>query len=283
MAGTAVAETRASTATVERVRGSRRAEQIQKYLAKRGVRKQSGISRPKLLAVVVHDFRAFKPIGYRRGTFASMQGAGGDWFWASAQGPGPVRIPEGCLRFVVSFLAEKQLLVRAKMLQTRSTRFGNKRNEQQTELEVFGPPKTRSTSGIDFDKYDAIPVQVSGENSTDVKPIVRFSEAKLVDSLFDNLRRCGYDRPTPVQKYSIPIVLSGRDLMACAQTGSGKTCAFMVPCLESLLRSGPPQQSRPRLCVELWAVELLCFGHLASGLRHFRRSPSGSCGAWSSS
>ncbi|CAE7578638.1 PL10A [Symbiodinium sp. CCMP2456] len=110
-------------------------------------------------------------------------------------------------------------------------------------MQVFGPPKTRSTSGIDFDKYDAIPVQVSGENSTDVKPIVRFSEAKLVDSLFDNLRRCGYDRPTPVQKYSIPIVLSGRDLMACAQTGSGKTCAFMVPCLESLLRSGPPQQN----------------------------------------
>jgi len=126
-----------------------------------------------------------------------------------------------------------------------SLRFGNKRKETHTEEEVFGPAKTRSTSGIDFDKYDAIPVQVTGENC-DVKPIVRFSEAKLVDSLFDNLRRCGYDRPTPVQKYSIPIVLSGRDLMACAQTGSGKTCAFMVPCLESLLRSGPPHQQRER-------------------------------------
>eukprot|EP00434_Breviolum_minutum_P032641 symbB.v1.2.028866.t2/scaffold3026.1/size65065/1 len=91
-----------------------------------------------------------------------------------------------------------------------SLRFGNKRKETHTEEEVFGPAKTRSTSGIDFDKYDAIPVQVTGENCEDVKPIVRFSEAKLVDSLFDNLRRCGYDRPTPVQKYSIPIVLSGR-------------------------------------------------------------------------
>jgi len=72
------------------------------------------------------------------------------------------------------------------------------------------------------------------------KPILRFSDAKLDDNLSDNLRRCGYERPTPVQKYSIPIVVSGRDLMACAQTGSGKTCGFMVPCLESLLRSGPP-------------------------------------------
>lgn len=144
--------------------------------------------------------------GGKGGTVFQMQGAGGDW----------------------------------------SLRFGTKRKETLSEEEVFGPAKTRSTSGIDFDKYDAIPVQVTGENCEDLKPIVRFSEAKLVDSLFDNLRRCGYDRPTPVQKYAIPIVLSGRDLMACAQTGSGKTCAFMVPCLESLLRSGPPPAPRER-------------------------------------
>lgn len=122
-----------------------------------------------------------------------------------------------------------------------SQRSDRRRIEEQTELEVFGPPKTRSTAGIDFDKYEQIPVQVTGERAADIKPITRFSEARLNDSLFENLRRCGYERPTPVQKYSIPIVVSGRDLMACAQTGSGKTCAFMVPCLESLLRSGPPQ------------------------------------------
>jgi len=115
--------------------------------------------------------------------------------------------------------------------------------EGKTELEVFGEIKERSTAGIDFDKYDAIPVQVSGNGKEDIKPISRFSEAKFVDSLFDNLRRCGYDRPTPVQKYSVPIVTGGRDCMACAQTGSGKTCAFMLPCLESLLRSGPPPRS----------------------------------------
>jgi ATP-dependent RNA helicase DDX3X len=112
-------------------------------------------------------------------------------------------------------------------------------SDDKTELEVFGEVK-RSTAGIDFDKYEAIPVQITGTNVENIKPIDRFSEAGLSDELFDNLRRCGYDRPTPVQKNSIPIVLSGRDLMACAQTGSGKTCAFMVPCLESLMRSGPP-------------------------------------------
>jgi len=112
--------------------------------------------------------------------------------------------------------------------------------ETRTELEVFGEVKQRSTAGIDFDNYDQIPVQITGNDIADIVPIKRFSEAKLSDVLFENLRRCGYERPTPVQKHSIPIVVSGRDLMACAQTGSGKTCAFMVPCLESLLRSGPP-------------------------------------------
>ena len=117
---------------------------------------------------------------------------------------------------------------------------GRRGGEEKTEVEVFGEVVSRSTAGIDFDKYDAIPVQITGANVDSIKPISRFSEAKLTDSLFDNIRRCGYDRPTPVQKHSIPIVVSGRDLMACAQTGSGKTCAFMIPCLESLLRSGPP-------------------------------------------
>lgn len=130
---------------------------------------------------------------------------------------------------------------------------GRRQNTEtpRTELEVFGERKERSTAGIDFDKYDAIPVQISGRNTEDLKGISRFSEAKLTESLFDNLRRCGYDRPTPVQKHSVPIVCGGRDVMACAQTGSGKTCGFMLPCLESLLRSGPPTwmpRGRPKAC-----------------------------------
>jgi ATP-dependent RNA helicase DDX3X len=118
-----------------------------------------------------------------------------------------------------------------------------------TESEVFG--EQASSAGIKFDKYDNIPIEVSGKCADEVAPIERWSEAGLPGSLVDNIRRCGFHHLTPVQKYSIPIVMSGRDLMASAQTGSGKTCAFMVPCLASLLRTGPPHASsgrQPRPC-----------------------------------
>jgi len=111
-------------------------------------------------------------------------------------------------------------------------------NSELSELEIFGERQNRG--GIDFDKYDKIPVEVTGEGSENCEPMASFSEFTLAEQLTWNLSRCGYDRPTPVQKYAIPIVVSGRDCMACAQTGSGKTCAFMVPCIQSLLQSGPP-------------------------------------------
>jgi len=91
---------------------------------------------------------------------------------------------------------------------------------------------------IDFDKYDDIPVETSGRECP--KPIDVFYEVGLATQLENNIKLARYDRPTPVQKYSLPIVLGGRDLMACAQTGSGKTAAFLFPIIALLLKSAPP-------------------------------------------
>eukprot|EP00931_Biecheleriopsis_adriatica_P116854 TRINITY_DN92440_c0_g1_i1.p1 TRINITY_DN92440_c0_g1~~TRINITY_DN92440_c0_g1_i1.p1 ORF type:complete len:555 (+),score=115.41 TRINITY_DN92440_c0_g1_i1:50-1714(+) len=113
--------------------------------------------------------------------------------------------------------------------------------DELSELDTFGEARQRG-GGIDFDKYDKIPVEVTGNGADDFVAMTSFAECQLSEQLSWNLHRCGYDRPTPVQKHAIPIVVGGRDLMACAQTGSGKTCAFMVPCIESLLRSGPPDK-----------------------------------------
>lgn len=57
--------------------------------------------------------------------------------------------------------------------------------------------------------------------------------------MITNIHLARYTVPTPVQKYSIPIVINGRDLMACAQTGSGKTGGFLFPILSQAFTHGP--------------------------------------------
>lgn len=87
------------------------------------------------------------------------------------------------------------------------------------ERELFGTANdpSKQTTGINFEKYDDIPVEASG---TDVpEAVIAFTSPPLDPHLLSNIELAHYKQPTPVQKYSIPIVANGRDLMACAQTG----------------------------------------------------------------
>ncbi len=65
-----------------------------------------------------------------------------------------------------------------------------------------------------------------------------FSSLGLIDPLVRKLDELGYAKPTPVQAQAIPAVLAGRDLMAAAQTGTGKTAGFAVPLLQRLTLAG---------------------------------------------
>ena len=73
-----------------------------------------------------------------------------------------------------------------------------------------------------------------------------FSKLGLTDSLCTAVARLGYQHPTPVQAASIPLVLGGRDLLARAQTGTGKTAAFGLPMIQRLGAAGSRVTSRPR-------------------------------------
>ncbi|OAA75608.1 DEAD-like helicase [Akanthomyces lecanii RCEF 1005] len=109
----------------------------------------------------------------------------------------------------------------------------------RVERDLFGTADdpSKQHTGINFEKYDDIPVEASG---TDVpEPVHQFTTPPLDEHLCKNIELARYQIPTPVQKYSIPIVMGGRDLMACAQTGSGKTGGFLFPILAQSFKNGP--------------------------------------------
>jgi ATP-dependent RNA helicase RhlE len=63
---------------------------------------------------------------------------------------------------------------------------------------------------------------------------MQFSQLKLSPTIQKAIKDKGYTSPTPIQEQSIPAILEGRDLLGCAQTGTGKTAAFAIPTLERL-------------------------------------------------
>src|SRR6188768_2119818 len=62
-----------------------------------------------------------------------------------------------------------------------------------------------------------------------------FTHFKLHPNLLKGIKDLGFTRPTPIQSDAIPPALEGRDILACAMTGSGKTAAFLLPILQRLL------------------------------------------------
>ena len=56
-----------------------------------------------------------------------------------------------------------------------------------------------------------------------------FRELGLIEPILGALAELGYERPSPIQEKAIPPALTGRDVLGCAQTGTGKTCAFATP------------------------------------------------------
>ena len=75
---------------------------------------------------------------------------------------------------------------------------------------------------------------------------MQFSDLGLTPEILRALEEQGYSAPTPIQAQAIPAVLSGGDLMACAQTGTGKTAGFTLPILHHLFTHQATQAARPK-------------------------------------
>ncbi|CAF3351153.1 unnamed protein product [Rotaria socialis] len=99
-----------------------------------------------------------------------------------------------------------------------------------SEADIFGEAVSK---GENFGKYNRTQVRCTPEGK--VKPIELYEEANLGTQVLSNIRRAHFDEPTTIQKYAIPCTRQQDDLMACAQTGSGKTAAFLLPIISNLL------------------------------------------------
>uniref|UniRef100_A0A2S2QYW4 RNA helicase n=1 Tax=Sipha flava TaxID=143950 RepID=A0A2S2QYW4_9HEMI len=88
-------------------------------------------------------------------------------------------------------------------------------------------------AGSNFEKYDKIEVIANGIDVP--QKISTFQSSGLREIILNNLKNCNYTTPTPIQKYALPIIMNDRDMIASAQTGSGKTAAYILPILNKLL------------------------------------------------
>ena len=98
-----------------------------------------------------------------------------------------------------------------------------------------------------------------------------FNDLPLLPRLRQNVAASGYTNPTPIQRSAIPVVLDGRDLLGCAQTGTGKTAAFALPILQHLALEPIGGSRLPRALILTPTRELALqigeqFEHFGKGL-----------------
>jgi superfamily II DNA/RNA helicase len=74
-----------------------------------------------------------------------------------------------------------------------------------------------------------------------------FKKLELIEPILKALAEEGYTTPTPIQQQSIPLVLERRDLLGCAQTGTGKTAAFAIPILQILHEEKEQEKGRKQI------------------------------------
>lgn len=82
-------------------------------------------------------------------------------------------------------------------------------------------------------RLDLDGIKVTGKDVP--KPVQKWSHCGLTSTMLDVVEKLGYDKPTPIQMQALPVIMSGRDVIGVAKTGSGKTMAFLVPMFRHIM------------------------------------------------
>jgi len=89
-------------------------------------------------------------------------------------------------------------------------------------------------------------VEISNKTKNNLPdPEDSFENLKLAPCLYENIKKCGYERLTIIQRNAVPIMMKKMNVMASSQTGSGKTAAFLLPIIQNLIETGPPNPDAP--------------------------------------
>ncbi|KAI4275520.1 MAG: hypothetical protein LQ337_003163 [Flavoplaca oasis] len=111
--------------------------------------------------------------------------------------------------------------------------FGDVGPEDKDLEKMLFQAEDKMEVGDQLKKLTDITVNIESEIS--INPVVSFEDAGLHPTVLDNVKRCGFVIPTPIQAYCLPAVLKGRDVIGIAQTGSGKTAAYLIPTISKLM------------------------------------------------
>lgn len=122
---------------------------------------------------------------------------------------------------------------------------------------------------VDAYKLELEGIQVKGKGCP--KPIKTWAHCGVSKKEMDVLKRLGFEKPTPIQCQAIPAIMSGRDLIGIAKTGSGKTIAFILPMFRHILDQQPLEDGDGPIAIIMTPTRELCM-QIGKDIKKFSKS-----------